>query len=191
MYGVNSMGYIGFMGCILLGTFVVFGLCIVWSVCGTRYHLIFTQTHILCIVFGAYIRSDVKKQLILVTLCREHICAICAANTMHLIYEIHCIESMYQVHYVRSTYWVQYVGSTYWVHYSEHVVGTFCWEHILGTLHRPNLMSVGVVGTSSNGIGRSRLQEFIGNHQDCRVCCRCYQHQHHKFRSFNIKITDK
>ena len=188
MYGVNSMGYIWFRGSILLGTLVVFGLCITWSVCGHRYRLIFMQTHILilCIAFGAYIRSDVK---------RAHIGYIVqgtyTANTMHLIYEIHCIGSMYQEHYVGSAYWVHYVGSTYWVHYSEHVVGTFCWEHILGTLHRPNLMSVGVVGTSSNGIGRSRLQEFIGNHQDCRVCCRCYQHQHHKFRSFNIKITDK
>ena len=99
MYGVNSVGCIGFMGCILLGTLVVFGLCIVWSVYGTKYYLIFMQTHILCIVFGAYIRSDVK---------RAHIGNIVqgtyAANTMHLIYEIHCIGSMYQVHYVGSTY---------------------------------------------------------------------------------------
>ena len=95
----SIMGCIGFMGCILLGTLVVFGLCIVWSVYGTKYHLIFMRTHILCIVFGAYIRSDVK---------RAHIGNIVqgtyAANTMHLIYEIHCIGSMYQVHYVRSTY---------------------------------------------------------------------------------------
>ena len=122
MYGVNSMGYIWFRGYILLGTLVVFGLCITWSVCGHRYRLIFMQTHILilCIAFGAYIRSDVK---------RAHIGYIVqgtyTANTMHLIYEIHCIGSMYQVHYVGSTYKVRFVRSTYWVHF----VGSTYWVH--------------------------------------------------------------
>ena len=133
MYGVNSMGVYWVYGVHSDGN----TCCIVWSVCGTRYHLIFMRTHIMCIVFGAYIRSDVKRAHIGYIV---NVLGTYAANTMHLIYGIHCIGSMYQEHYVGSAYWVHYVGSTYWVHYVwstywVHYVGNTYWVHYVGSTY--------------------------------------------------------